>query len=680
MGDTDLDYGKFTGRLALTVGDGGDGGDNPDTIWCDSGTVTIRPLTSFVKVTGGAGGPFTAGQSSYVCTIDANGYVTFNGKPYVWVVDLTSTKVNPVIGPNKATHQITFQGVSAQGVPVALESTYVRITKDGPNGDGVNDLTNLAPVAVAGAQPIFRGEPGTSIAAVSIDGGNLVLELSDGTVLNAGEVPPGPGGSNDAVAGYLATAGPTKTAATAVVATQIDGVIAPLAARSFDRPMLDTRQFPGSSGIPATNAALGTITVGAANAASAITGSVLIAPSTALFRPIGIVPKYGTAFPDTLGWLASATYVKTSSPPWGFEFDFDTADGQFEFSTKGGGAFRVLVNGQYLGPAIALPNDGNGYLPKIALTGGAGTYRITVELTGASKFWGLRTIDSAGITPSTRRAQRYAILGDSTWEPTVSETGLDGSTLYGQPTILRQVTGLDIFAMGSGGTGLMNPGPAGRVKFRDRLGEVTSIPGLDGVIIAMTANDQAYTAAQVLAEAQAVVAELKASGLTRPGQIIVFGQWWSAGGPSIPGSVLAQNDAVKAWCANQGIPFVDILTPPGITNAATTLAAASAGGATSISTNALIVTGSWVKIGPPGTAALRKVTAHSGTGPYTLGFVGGLPAAYANGDPVLEVGESELTTANAARFTGPDTSHPTRAGAAHRVKRYVARLEAVLNR
>jgi hypothetical protein len=459
-----------------------------------------------------------------------------------------------------------------------------------------------------------------------------------------------------------------------ITRSELDVTVAPLV-----RPMLDTRQFPGSTGIPTTNAALGTITVPAANATTTIAGSVLISPSTALFRPFGVVPKYGTAFPDTLGWTA-AVYAKTSTPPWGVEFDFDTLDGQFEFSTKGSGSFRVLVNGQYLGPATTLPNDGAGYLPKVALTAGAGVYRIAIELTGEARFWGLRTLDTAAIAPSTRVAQRYAALGDSTWEPTISETGLTGNGLYGQPTILRYITGLDIFALGSGGTGLVNPGPAGRVKFRDRINEVTSIPNLDGVFVAMTGNDQAYTAAQVLTEAQGVVADLRAAGLTRPAQIIILGPWWSGAGPSVPASILAQNDVVKAWCATQGIPFVDILTPPGVTNTATTLAAPAAAGATTISTAALIVTGSWVKIGPAGSAAIRKLTAHNGTGPFVLGFAGGLPAAYVAGDPVIEVGESEITAANASRLTGPDTSHPTRAGALNRVKRYIARLVAVLNR
>jgi hypothetical protein len=216
MVDADLDYGKFTGRLALTIGDGEDGGDNPDTIWCDTGIVKIRPLTSSVKVASAAAGPFTAGQATIEATVDSNGYITFQGKPYVWVVDLTSPKVNPVIGPNKATHQITFLGVSAQGVPVLFESVYVRITKDGPNGDGINDITVLAPVAVAGAQPIFRGERGVSVAGATIDGGQLVLELSDGSTVAAdGELPIAPGGSNAGVASYVTTPGPTKDALTA---------------------------------------------------------------------------------------------------------------------------------------------------------------------------------------------------------------------------------------------------------------------------------------------------------------------------------------------------------------------------------------------------------------------------------------------------------------------------------
>ncbi|MCM0622518.1 hypothetical protein [Nocardioides bruguierae] len=198
----DLDYAKVTGRFALTVGDGADVDEDPDTIWCDQGTVLIQPLQTFTKVAGAAT-PFTAGHSVIECTIDTEGYLTYAGRRYVNVVDLTSDKVNPKIASGKATHLVTFKNVKASGTAVNFSDVYVRVTKDGANGDGENDLTIISPVVPGTAQAIYRGETGSSVAAMAIEGGDLVSTLSDGTELNAGPVPTGPGGSDAGVASYL---------------------------------------------------------------------------------------------------------------------------------------------------------------------------------------------------------------------------------------------------------------------------------------------------------------------------------------------------------------------------------------------------------------------------------------------------------------------------------------------
>lgn len=205
MALADLDYARVTGRFAITVGDTADPGDEPDIIWCDEGTVTIEPLQTFTKVAGAAEGPFTAGHSIITATIQPGGHLTYLGKQYVYVVDLTSDKVNPQIGANRATHRVRFQNVKADGTAVTMPEVTVRLTKDGPNGDGINDLTVLAPVVPGVSQPIYRGEQGVGVVGAAIvGGGELELELTDGETVNAGQLPVGPGGSDAGVAGYLA--------------------------------------------------------------------------------------------------------------------------------------------------------------------------------------------------------------------------------------------------------------------------------------------------------------------------------------------------------------------------------------------------------------------------------------------------------------------------------------------
>lgn len=186
MAESDLDYAKVTGRLGATFGDGDDTGDNPDIVWCDEGTVRITPLITYTKVAG-AVVPWSAGMGVINATINSEGYLTYRGKPFVMVVDLTSDKVNPKIGANKATHRLEFMGVKAGGVAIQFPGSTVRFTMAGTDGLGRNDITDLMEVLPGAAEPIYRGpagEPG----------------------------PPGPGAANEDVAGYVSEDGPTKTA------------------------------------------------------------------------------------------------------------------------------------------------------------------------------------------------------------------------------------------------------------------------------------------------------------------------------------------------------------------------------------------------------------------------------------------------------------------------------------
>lgn len=232
----DLDYAKVMQRLGLTVGDGADPDETPDTIWCDGGTVQIVPLNTYVKVADGSPVPWTGGNAVIECTVtgddfvdltgngfDGAGYLLFNGKPFVWVVDLSSPKVNPTVTEG-ATHRINYVGMTADGTAVSFPSVDVRITAagDGVSPDGFNDLTILSPVVPGTATPIYRGETGTGIASLAVTGlGELEVELTDGSTVNAGELPVGPGGSDAGVAGYIAT--PGSATGTALSASIADG-------------------------------------------------------------------------------------------------------------------------------------------------------------------------------------------------------------------------------------------------------------------------------------------------------------------------------------------------------------------------------------------------------------------------------------------------------------------------
>lgn len=217
MADSDLDYAKVTGRFGITVGDDVDADELPEIIYCTSGSIELYPLQSPVKVVGADPVPLTLGNAVIVADINAEGYLEYRGVPRVWVVDLTSEKVNPRIGDNAATHEVRFVDMVAGDIPVTFPGGPVRITAAGPNGDGINDLTTLLPVQPGAAEPIFQGPRGTSIESASVEGGDLVLALDNGDELNAGPLPVGPGGSDLGVASYVAD--PTSETAKELSAT-----------------------------------------------------------------------------------------------------------------------------------------------------------------------------------------------------------------------------------------------------------------------------------------------------------------------------------------------------------------------------------------------------------------------------------------------------------------------------
>ena len=190
----DLDYVKVIGRFGIVVRDAAtdDPNEEPDTIWCDEGQVLFTPLVTSVKVVGATPVPATLGQSTIAAEIDAEGYLSLRGSRAIYLVDLTSDKVNPFIGLNKATHKIEFQGLMADGQYVNLPSPVnVRLAAD-MLSSGVIDLTLASPVPVAGGTAQIVGPPGPSAYESWLAAGNTG-SLSDFFEAYQGEVgPPGP--------------------------------------------------------------------------------------------------------------------------------------------------------------------------------------------------------------------------------------------------------------------------------------------------------------------------------------------------------------------------------------------------------------------------------------------------------------------------------------------------------
>jgi lysophospholipase L1-like esterase len=409
----------------------------------------------------------------------------------------------------------------------------------------------------------------------------------------------------------------------------------------------------------------------------------------------GAVPTNGGNFPAYLGVLLGAYPGSTSSSPVSIDFDIDTVDatGRFELYFTGNGLkVRVAVQNasgiwEYVtsGATWTLANDGNAYFLPLTM-GAAGTYRIRVECAAGVKFRGVNcgATDSVRAAPKPRR--RYIIVGDSYSEPTISDSGSNMSS-DGWPQKLSYLTGFEVWSAGSGGTGYVNPNSgAGRQKFRDRLATDILPFTPDGVIFAGGINDTSFTtAAAVGVEAAACFDQVRAA-LPNCDLIAISPFWPSAITTNSTTNLLAVRDAIQAAAEARGIKFLDLLSLPApayLGSWSSTLQGATLVGATSIqvatvpdyftySTPGLNDWYVYIKDGASG--EIRKVTAMSGSGPYTL-TVGALTYAHSAGAGVQLAGPSYMTgsgkqgsttgSGNADRYTGSDGTHPTVAGHAH---------------
>ena len=140
MAASDLDYIHVVQRLAATVGDTEiDEDDYPDITPVTEGTITIVPTLTNARAQ--IDGEWQALYNApIVCDVDTEGYLTYNGKRGVWLVDLGSAKVTPAVPRDKAAYTITYTNMKFGGS--SFKVAPVSINPDPDDGDC--DLTTAA--------------------------------------------------------------------------------------------------------------------------------------------------------------------------------------------------------------------------------------------------------------------------------------------------------------------------------------------------------------------------------------------------------------------------------------------------------------------------------------------------------------------------------------------------------
>lgn len=291
----------------------------------------------------------------------------------------------------------------------------------------------------------------------------------------------------------------------------------------------------------------------------------------------------GAGFPDN--GYGKPVYVTGSNENPPVTIEFTTNGSTFEFTTKGvGQRYRILVDGYFVSTAFtSLGVTGTQYFQKITFAT-AKTRRITIEGANGFFFGGIRIPTGFTLTPSIRTATQQIltvgsvtsyfsrmsnyplaiVLGDSFSEP----TGTTGQ--QGYAAIMGKSLGWNIWQSGSGGTGYVVTGPAGRVAFGSRFQTDVAQWNPDIIVLSGGINDSAQTVATFSTAARAVMVQAKA--VTSAKEVIVMSSWHNKGQPYTPGNQFLIDGVLKALALEFGFTYVDtssLITGNGNTGAPT---------------------------------------------------------------------------------------------------------------
>lgn len=342
-----------------------------------------------------------------------------------------------------------------------------------------------------------------------------------------------------------------------------------------------------------------------------------------------------------------------------------------EIFVKGnGGQFLCKVNDQYITTTpTVLNNDGNFYYFYIPF---ASTALRRIEFIGTNlAFGGVFTAATDTIQPAPVRGPRVIVIGDSFTEGTGATSQVNGFV-----QVLADALGWDdVWPSGVGGTGYLNPGSGGRVKFGARLSTDVCPFSPDIVVFAGGLNDYAtFTPTQIQAE---VTADIQAVQSNVPGvTVIVLSPFWKGGASTFPvaNGLIPARDAIKAAAQSfSNVFYIDVLEQPfpaSVTPVTTTLAVSASSGQAVISVNGLINIRSTIKFAN-GERYQVKAEANA-SAPFSITLDANLATTHNSGETITQVGDPIWTGSghvgaltgygNADILVALDGTHPTDAG------------------
>jgi len=269
--------------------------------------------------------------------------------------------------------------------------------------------------------------------------------------------------------------------------------------------------------VAAINSGASAITSAQTVSSLANPGTAGSAVSTGKFTYLGCggITQSGTTYP-IYNYVKSTHLTTTLSNTNAISVEFGFDGTQVEILTYGGGgAMLVSVDGEYVSATpVSVPADGNPYHCLYTFATRS-TRIIRIELTNLY-FGGVKVGPNDTVWAAGGGGPKCVFVGDSFVEGTNSTLGL------GMVVHFRERIGWpNTIASGVGGTGYINPGSGGRVKFIDRITNDVINQTPDVVIVAGGLNDTSSTAGDTATAAAAYFAALR-SGLPNA-QLICMG-------------------------------------------------------------------------------------------------------------------------------------------------------------
>jgi lysophospholipase L1-like esterase len=302
------------------------------------------------------------------------------------------------------------------------------------------------------------------------------------------------------------------------------------------------------------------VTLGPANAPSTIANGVITPITATVFQNDGHRLGRDAGTPWYTGMSTTpnlnAPTAWANAAPYALAWQYTGA--AFDLHVDGNGAsYRFLIDGQFAtaAPQTVTATDDLPHYLHVAFSS-AGSHTIVLETANYFALDGLVTSETDTLAPAASAGPRVIVLGDSFTE------GQDGTGDV-LPSYVEQL-GLrlgwqDIWASGSGGTGYLNPGPAGsgREAFAGRLQQDVLQYRPDVVIVAGGFNDvPAYPADAIGAQASHVLQTIRTQ--LPHTTLIVLGPWGAGG--TVPSALAAARDAIQTAAAPYADLFIDLFT------------------------------------------------------------------------------------------------------------------------